>query len=119
MVRGSDNFDDLGAQVLNNLEFFEHIFVLLSHHLKLSVFLVVHNLFEGGLQKISLNTNRFVITANLRDQSQIGYLSRQAFPGSKNFLTSVYNHILSTVPYGYLVLDFSQNRNKYLRISTQ
>ena len=112
-------FDDLGAQVLANLDFFEHIFVVLSHHLKLSVFLVVHNLFEKGLRKISLNTNRFVITANHRDQSQIGYLSRQAFPGSKNFLTSVYNYILSSVPYGYLILDFSQNRNKYLRISTQ
>jgi hypothetical protein len=111
--------DDLGAQVLANLDFFEHIFVVLSHHLKLSVFLVVHNLFEKGLRKISLNTNRFVITANHRDQSQIGYLSRQAFPGSKNFLTSVYNHILSSVPNGYLILDFSQNRNKYLRISTQ
>ena len=112
-------FDDLGAQVLNNLDFFEHIFVVLSHHLKLSIFLVVHNLFEKGLRKISLNTNRFIITANYRDQSQIGYLSRQAFPGSKNFLTSVYNYILSSIPYGYIVLDFSQNRNKYLRISTR
>merc|ERR1712074_363355 len=51
--------------------------------------------------------------------TQIVYLSRQAFPRSKNFLTAVYNHISSTIPYGYLVLDFSQNRNKYLRISTR
>ena len=71
-------FDDLGSQILNNLEFFEHIFVVLSHHLKLSIFLVVHNLFEKELRKISLNTNRFLVIANPRDQSQIGYLSRQA-----------------------------------------
>ena len=87
-------FDDLGGEVSSNLHFFEHIFVVLSHHLNLTVFLVVHNLFEKSLRKISLNTNRFIITANYRDKSQIGFLSRQAFPKSKNFLTSVYNHIL-------------------------
>ena len=112
-------FDDLGGEISNNLHFFEHIFVVLSHHLNLTVFLVVHNLFEKSLRKISLNTNRFIITANYRDKSQIGFLSRQAFPKSKKFLGSVYNHILSTFPYGYLVLDFSQNRSEYLRISTR
>ena len=112
-------FDDLGGEISSNLHFFEHIFVVLSHHLNLTVFLVVHNLFEKSLRKISLNTNRFIITANYRDKSQIGFLSRQAFPKSKNFLTSVYNHILSSSPYGYLVLDFSQNRSEYLRISTR
>ena len=50
-----------------------------------------------------------IITANYRDQSQIGYLSRQAFPGTIFFLISVYNYILSSIPYGYIVLDFSQN----------
>ena len=112
-------FDDLGNEISNNLDFFENIFVILSHHLNLTVFLVVHNLFEKSLRKISLNTNRFIITANHRDKSQIGFLSRQAFPKSKNFLGSVYNYILTTYPYGYIVLDFSQNRSEYLRISTR
>ena len=70
-------FDDLGSEVLSNLEFFEHIFVVLSQYLKLSIFLMVHNLFEKGLQKVSLNTSQIIITANLRDLSQINYLSRQ------------------------------------------
>ena len=39
-------FDDLGGEVLSNLAFFEHVFVVLSHHLKISVFLVLQNLFE-------------------------------------------------------------------------
>ena len=104
-------FDDLGSEVLSNLEFFEHIFVVLSHHLKLSIFLVVHNLFEKGLKKISLNTSRIIILANLRDLSQINYLSRQAFPGSRIFLSSVYNHVLTNTPYSYLVLDFSLERD--------
>ena len=112
-------FDDLGGEISNNLHFFEHVFVVLAHHSNLTVFLVVHNLFEKSLRTISLNTNRFVITANHRDKSQIGFLSRQAFPQSKIFLTSVYNHILLSFPYGYIVLDFSQNRSEYLRISTR
>ena len=71
-------FDDLGAEILTNLEIFEHIFVVLSHHLKISVFLVLHNLFERGLRKISLNTTRLILTSNLRDQSQINYIARQS-----------------------------------------
>ena len=39
-------FDDLGGEISNNLHFFEHVFVVLAHHLNLTVFLVVHNLFE-------------------------------------------------------------------------
>ena len=41
------------------------------------------------------------------------------FQNPKKILTSVYNHILLSFPYGYIVLDFSQNRSEYLRISTR
>jgi GTPase SAR1 family protein len=78
-------FDDLGGEVLSNLAFFEHIFVVLSHHLKISVFLVLHNLFERGLRKISLNTSRIILTSNQRDQTQINYIGMQSFPGSRIF----------------------------------
>ena len=31
-------FDDLGGEIMKNLNFFEHIFVVLSHHLKITIF---------------------------------------------------------------------------------
>ena len=111
-------FDDLGSEILKNLDFFEQIFVVLSHHMKISVFLVLHNLFEKGLQKISLNSNRIILTNNTRDVSQISYFARQSFPGTKNFLPAVYKYICGLQPYGYLILDFCQNRNKYLKVTT-
>ena len=111
-------FDDLGAEILTNLEFFEHIFVVLSHHVKISVFLVLHNLFERGLRKISLNTTRLILTSNLRDQSQNNYIARQSFPRSRFFLSSVYSSIINNDQYGYIILDFSQNRKHFLKVST-
>jgi hypothetical protein len=36
-----------------------------------NIFLVLHNLFEKDLQKISLNSNRIILTNNSRDVSQI------------------------------------------------
>ena len=72
-------FDDLGGEIMKNLIFFEHIFVVLSHHLKITIFLVIHNLFEKGLRKISLNSSRIILTSNLRDTSQISHISRQSF----------------------------------------
>lgn len=111
-------FDDLGSQILRNIEFFEELFVVLSHHMRISIFLVIHNLFEKGLRKISLNSNRIILTNNCRDISQISFFARQCFPGSSNFLPSVYNFICNLQPYGYLVLDFCQNKNRYLKVTS-
>lgn len=111
-------FDDLGSYITKNLAFFEEIFVVLSHHMKISVFLVLHNLYEKGLRKISLNSNRIILTNNSRDTSQISFFGRQCFPGTKNFLPAVYKHICAFSPYGHLVLDFSQNKDRYLRVTS-
>ena len=111
-------FDDLGSQILKNLEFFEDLFVVLSHHMKIAVFLVLHNLYERGLRKISLNSTRIILTKSTRDSSQIQFFARQSFPRSKNFLPSVYKYICENQSYGYLVLDFSQNRSPYLKVTS-
>ena len=111
-------FDDLGSQILKNLEFFEDLFVVLSHHMKIAVFLVLHNLYERGLRKISLNSTRIILTNSSRDSSQIQFFARQSFPRSKNFLPSVYKYICENQSYGYLVLDFSQNRSPYLKVTS-
>ena len=111
-------FDDLGSQILKNLDLFEEIFVVLSHHMKISVFLVLHNLYEKGLRKISLNSNRIILTNNPRDKYQISFLARQTFPGTGNFLPSVYKYVCEYYTYPYLILDFSQNINQFLRVTT-
>ena len=107
-------FDDLGADIKPNAKFFRELFLVLSHHMNLNVFLLLHNIFPEGLRELSLNTHRFVITHNPRDSLGISTLSRQCFPGSRNFLTAVYKHI-GEQKYGYLILDFHQETNPVLR----
>ena len=111
-------FDDLGSLIPKNLIFFEEIFVVLSHHLRISVLLILHNLYEKGLRKISLNSNRIILTNNSRDTSQITFFARQSFPGTKNFLPAVFKYICNSSSYGHLVLDFCQGKDKYLRVTS-
>lgn len=107
-------FDDVGSDIKANAKFFRELFLVLTHHWNLNVYLLLHNIFPEGLRELSLNTHRFVVTHNPRDALGISTLSRQCFPGSKNFLTSVYKHIGKT-KYGYLILDFHQETNPVLR----
>ena len=107
-------FDDLGPEIKANLKFFREVFLVMSHHYKLSTFLLLHNIFPEGLREISLNTHRFIVTHNPRDSLAISNLSRQSFRGSKNFLPAVYEFIGGR-QYGYLVLDFHKETNPALR----
>lgn len=107
-------FDDLGSEIKQNAKFFNELFLVLSHHLKLNVFLILHNIFPEGLRELSLNAHRFIITHNPRDSLAISTLARQCFPGTKNFLSNVYKYI-GTQNFGYLILDFHQQTNPALR----
>lgn len=107
-------FDDLGSEIRQNAKFFRELFLVLSHHMKLNVFVILHNIFPEGLRELSLNTHRFIITHNPRDSLSLATLSRQCFPGSKKFLPNVYKFIGET-EFGYLVLDFHQQTNPALR----
>lgn len=107
-------FDDLGSEIKQNAKFFRELFLVMSHHLNLNVFLILHNIFPEGLRELSLNAHRFIITYNPRDSLAISTLGRQCFPGSKNFLPSVYKFI-GEREFGYLVLDFHNQTNPALR----
>jgi GTPase SAR1 family protein len=87
-----------------------------SHHRNLSVILITQNVFHQGkhCRDISLNCKYLVMFKNPRDKSQIMPLARQIYPeNSKDFL-KVYNEITS-VPYGYIVLDLTQDINDIFR----
>ena len=49
--------------------------------------LVLHNLYEKELRKISLNLNQIILTDNSSNTSQISFFARQSFPGTKDFFT--------------------------------
>ena len=114
-------FDDYELEITENISFFHQIWTVFSHHLNVTPILILHNLFAKNLRTISLNTHRIVLTKSLRDSSQIDFLSRQCFPGTKNFLTSVYQKCLQMQDFPYLILNFTPGKNSdnYIKVFTR
>lgn len=95
------------------------IFTRESHHKNISVIYIVQNLFyhHKEMRTISLNAHFLVVFRNPRDVSTISVLARQMFPGRAQFLRNVYADATS-VPYSYLLIDFSQTTPDHLRLRT-
>lgn len=81
-------FDDLAEELTPTIS---NLFIAGSHHLNTSVILLSQNLFQKNpiWRVCSLNTTYMVLLKNPRDPSQLSVLSRQTFPGHKNFLSEV------------------------------
>ena len=116
---GEHNFiiiDDLLQEAKNNLNV-EKLFLQLSHHLCISVFFLVQNLFSKHIRTISLNTHYLILFRNFRDSQQINCLGKQLYPKySKTFL-SAYEDATGR-PYGYLLINMSPKGHGMLRLMT-
>jgi len=110
-------FDDL----LNDVYSKEvcDLFTKGSHHRNISVILITQNLFHQGryCRNISLNAKYLVLLKNVRDKNQFMFLARQVYPENS---ISLYNAYLNATerPYGYFILDLSQDTNNHLRFRT-
>jgi hypothetical protein len=96
------------------------IFTVSCHHKNISVILTVQNLFHRGcpsLRDISLNAQHIVLFKTLRDIQQIACFLRQVYPHDHKNILKVYKDVTS-IPYSYLLFDFSQKCNDLLRIKT-
>ena len=110
-------FDDFFLHVEKNKSFFDNLFCINSHHLKVSVILIVHNLFTKDLRTLSLNCHRFFLTQSLRDKGQLQSLARQAFPGKSDFVIQAFDDSMKA-RYGHICLDFSPDCNSVARVSS-
>jgi hypothetical protein len=93
------------------------LFIKGSHHLNMNVIFITQNLFFANkdFRTLSLNAHYLVVFKNPRDMSQIGYISRQAFPSRPGFLTEVYNNETQR-RHSYVVLDCKQGTPDHLRV---
>jgi hypothetical protein len=110
--------DDLMNDVANSKDISE-LFTRGVHHKKLSVLLLVQNLFPQGkkAREISLNSSYLAIFKNPRDSSQINTLARQVFPVNPKYLQDAYIQATSR-PFGYLLIDLTQETPETLRLMT-
>lgn len=110
--------DDLMSDVANSNEVAE-LFTRGMHHRKLSVLLLVQNVFYRGnkAREISLNCHYVVLFKNPRDNSQINQLARQIFPNKQVFLREAFIQATER-PHGYLLIDLTQHTPDELRVMT-
>ena len=109
--------DDLMSEVDQRVT---SIFTEQSHHLNISVILILQNLFlskNKEIRTISLNAHYLVIFKNPRDKSQIIHLGKQMFPGQLNYVTEAFKNATEQ-SHGYLLLDCKQETPENLRLRT-
>ena len=105
--------DDQQQTALNS-SLIADIFTKYSHHKKLTIILVLQNLFHQGkfARDISLNTHYFILFKNQRDINQIKILGNQL--GLGKHLYESYMEATKT-PYSYLLVDLTPNSiNEYM-----
>ena len=91
------------------------LFTKQSHHINISVFFVVQNLFHKGLRQVSLNSHYMFLFYNPRDVSTVQNLGRQLYPTNPNFLLRAYEEATSA-PYSHLFLDLTQKADRRSRV---
>ena len=90
-----------------------------SHRRNISVILITQNLFHQGknCREISLNAKYIFVLKNVRDRDQFSHLARQVLPHDSKGLLLAYLHA-TKAPYGYLLLDLSEDTDDSLRFRT-
>jgi len=108
--------DDLLNEMSKDPQF-ENIFIKKSHHLNISLFFLVQNLFyhAKSMRTISLNSHYIILLKNPRDKTQINTLARQIYPSNTKYLIDSYNGATARA-YGYLRLDLSPDTPEDHRI---
>ena len=105
-----DLMDEVSGKADANALYTKH-----SHHLNISVFFIVQNLFLKGNRTISLNSHYFFLFKNPRDASSISYLARQCFPSKVKYVQEAFEDATKK-PYSYLRIDTTQQTNDQHRL---
>ena len=109
--------DDLMSEVDQSVT---SIFTEQSHHLNISVVLILQNLFfskNKEIRTISLNAHYLVVFKNPRDKSQITHLGKQMFPGQLNYVIEAFKAATESA-HSYLLFDCKQSTPENLRLRT-
>lgn len=110
--------DDMMMQVAKSEESL-NLFCVAAHHLRVSVLMLVQNLYMPGnfARTISLNCHYVILFRNVRDSRQVLTFGSQVFPSKLKYLKDAYDKATS-VPFGYLVVDMSPSTEDKYRLRT-
>lgn len=91
------------------------LFTKFSHHMNISVFFIVQNLFKKENRTVSLNSHYFFLFKNPRDGTSVSILARQAFPGRVKFVEEAYEDATKS-PHSFLMVDLRQDTSEKARL---
>lgn len=93
------------------------LFTRLSHHMNISVILVLHNLFNKAKQTrtVSLNSKYIILLKNPRDATIAMNLAKQVFPHCTGYLLEAYEAEMNK-PYGHLLIDLCPSTSDNARL---
>ena len=100
----------------------EDIFLINSHHNKITCALISHNMFNNYSKNrnIVLNCQYTVIMRNPRAFSQISHLGTQMFgKGKAQILYQIYTDIMESSSHGYLIIDLTKNIDSRFKLRTR
>ena len=101
--------DDLYHLLINSRDILD-LFVLLCHHLTVTVVITCHNIFMNSRYAKTMTTNlHYILLFRLQNRLQLSTLGTQLFvhnKKSKHFL-SVYDDVMTTDQYSPLIIDLS------------
>lgn len=108
--------DDLMSTLSNEIL---DVFTVHSHHLNISIILIVQNLFHQNkcMRDVSLNSNYFCLLKNPRDVGQFQYFARQINYDNWKNLLKVYSDVCG-VAYQPLIIDLSQKTDNLFKYKT-
>lgn len=111
--------DDLMHE-MGNMSDVGKLFTKGRSHLDCNVILLWQNVFPKGseIRNLSTNAQHIVVFKNPRDKSQIRYFAQQVAPGKIRQFLSVFEDATS-IKYGYLHCDFSQDIPEKARFRTR
>lgn len=96
-------FDDLMTELSRDKEMVKFVTVNCSHN-RITMIVLLHNIFQPGLRTLSINTHYVVLFKNKRDTLQVDTFGRRVMKDRVKYFNACYRKATAR-PYGYLFVD--------------
>lgn len=111
--------DDMMTEMTKSSEMSD-LFTKGSHHLNVSVFFIVQNIFHQGkeMRNINLNSQYMILMKSFRNSSQIKHLEYQIFGEKTKTFQKIFADATSK-PFSYLLIDLKPDTPDEFRFRTR
>lgn len=110
-------FDDLMTELSKDKEMVKFVTVYCSHN-RITMIVLLHNMFQPGLRTLSINTHYVVLFKNKRDTLQVETMGRRVMKDRMKYFFACYRKAVSNL-YGYLFVDMHPHSDEMYELRTR